>query len=335
MTSANFETRPLSMADAERYAETSNAIYAFLGLDDRVQASAVALEWREPGFDLATSSLGIFDASGRLAAYGTFWATSQTPVHPGFGWAVHPLYHACGFEDQLFNWANGKSREVVDRCPPDARVSLRCGVNEGYAFAETALAKAGFTKTRVYVDMGIEMSEKPSAPPFPEGISTRPYRHDADLPLLVDVVRESFSDHYGHVDEPFEKDLELFRHWLDNDPHFDPDLVVFPVAEDTGQVVGCLLGLTQDPRNPAAGYIDTVGVRRRYRRRGLATAMLQRSLSMFWDRGMKRVNLDVDGESLTNAVALYERVGMRVFRRYNIYEKLLRDGVELAKVALE
>ncbi len=335
MTSANFETRPLSMADAPRYAETSNAIYAFLGLDDRIQASAVALEWREPGFDLASSSLGIFDFSGRLAGYGTFWATSQTPVHPGFGWGLHPQYHDSGLEAQLFNWADGKCGAVIDRCPPDARVSLRCGVHEGFTFAESALEKAGYAKSRVYFDMGIELSAKPGAPQFPEGITTRPYRHDADLPLLVDVVRASFSDHFGHVDEPFEKDLELFRHWLDNDPHFDPDLVVFPVAEDTGEVAGCLLGLTQDPRNPAAGYIDTVGVRQRYRRRGLATAMLQRSLSMFWDRGTKRVNLDVDGESLTNAVALYERVGMRVFRRYAIYEKLLRDGVELAKVALE
>ena len=335
MTVANFETRPLAMSDAERYAETVNATFAFLGIDDRIQASAAELEWREPGFDLAASSLGIFDPSGLLAGYGTFWATSQTPVRPDFGWGVHPKYHACGLEAQLFSWADRQSREVVSRCPPDARVSLHCATNEGYAFAEAALENAGFTRVRAFFDMGIEMSTKPCAPPLPEGITTRPYRHEADLPLLVDVVRDAFSDHFGHVDEPFEKDLELIRHWLNNDPHFDPDLVIFPVAEDTGEVAGCLLGLTQDYRNPAAGYIDTVGVRQRYRRRGLATAMLQRSLAMFWDRGTKKVNLDVDGESLTNAVALYERVGMRVYRRYSVYEKLLRDGVELAKVALD
>lgn len=335
MTSANFVSRPLAMTDAQPYVDTVNATSASLGIDDRIQATSAALEWNEPGFDLATCSLGIFDASGLLAGYGTFWAASQTPVRPNFGWGVHPQFHSCGLEAQLFNWAEGKCREVVSRCPPEARVSLQCAINEGYAFAETTLEKAGFTKTRVAFDMGIEMSAKPSAPPFPEGITSRPYQHEADLPLLVDVVRDAFSDHFGYVDEPFEKDLELIRHWLNNDPHFDPDLVIFPVAEDTGEVVGCLLGLTQDHRNPAAGYIDTVGVRQRYRRRGLASAMLKRSLAQFWDRGTKKVNLDVDGESLTNAVALYERVGMRVFRRYAVYEKLLRDGVELAKVALE
>ena len=129
------------------------------------------------------------------------------------------------------------------------------------------------------------------------------------------------------------RDLEVFRHWLDNDPYFDPELVIFPVDEATGEVVGCLLGLTQDFRDPEAGYVDTVGVRRSHRRRGLASAMLQHSFAAFWDRGKRLVHLDVDGQSLTNAVALYERVGMRVYQRYNVYEKVLRDGVELARVA--
>ncbi len=335
MTSANLLTRSLSMADAERYAETVNMIAACLGIEDRIQVSAVELEWGEPGFDLSADSVGIFDPSGQLAGYGIFQSTSQTPVRPSFAWGVHPQFHSCGLAAQLFNWADGKSREVLDRCPPEARVSLHCAVYEGYAFAESALEKASFTRNRSFYDMGIEMAAKPSAPPWPEGITSRRYQHEADLPLLVAVVRDAFSDHFGHVDQPFEKDLELIRHWLNNDPHFDPDLVIFPVAVDSAEVAGCLIGLAQDFRNPAAGYIDTVGVRQRYRRRGLATAMLQRSLAQFWDRGVKRVNLDVDGQSLTNAVALYERVGMHVFRRYAVYEKLIRDGVELAKVALE
>ena len=180
--------------------------------------------------------------------------------------------------------------------------------------------------------MEIKLTERPCPPPYPAGIVTRPYCHETDLPLLVDVVRDAFADHHGFIEESFEKDLEVFRHWLDNDPYFEPELVIFPVDSATGQVVGCLLGLTQDFRDPEAGYVDTVGVRRAYRRRGLASAMLQHSFAMFWDRGKRLVHLDVDGQSLTNAVALYERVGMHVYQRYNVYEKVLREGVELAKV---
>lgn len=36
-----------------------------------------------------------------------------------------------------------------------------------------------------------------------------------------------------------------------------------------------------------------------------------------------RVRLAVDAENLTAAVALYERVGMRAVRRYDIFEKRL------------
>ena len=178
------------------------------------------------------------------------------------------------------------------------------------------------------------MTGRPAPTPLPAGFSPRPYRPEVDLPILVEVVIDAFTDHYGHIEEPFEKSLELFRHWLDNDPRFDPELVILPVDDASGEVAGCLIGFTEDHRKPEAGFVDTVGVRRAYRRRGLATAMLKQSFVQYWDRGTKTVRLDVDGDSLTNAVALYERAGMRVFRQYVEYEKLMRDGIELAKVAM-
>lgn len=335
MSNANLATRPLSLDDAPAYVDTVNAIAAQIGINDEIQAESALLEWREPGFDLASSSIGIFDRRGLLAGYATFWATEETPVRPGLYWGVHPRYQHANLEDQLLKWGREKAEAVISRCPPDAKITLRSGAHKGHAFAESALERAGFCESRSFYDMEINMSERPAPPPFPAGISARPYCHETDLHLLVNVVRDSFSDHFGYIEQPFAKDLELFRHWLDNNPTFDPDLVIFPVSDSTGEVVGCLLGLTQDHRDPSAGFVDTVGVRRAYRRRGLATAMLQRSFSMYWDRGTTKVHLDVDGESLTNAVALYERVGMRVYRRYAVYDLLLRDGVELAKVALE
>ena len=38
-------------------------------------------------------------------------------------------------------------------------------------------------------------------------------------------------------------------------------------------------------------------------------------------RGFRRASLGVDAESLTGAHKLYESVGMRVERRFDIYEK--------------
>jgi ribosomal protein S18 acetylase RimI-like enzyme len=66
-----------------------------------------------------------------------------------------------------------------------------------------------------------------------------------------------------------------------------------------------------------------LGVRPQWRRRGVATALLRHSFRDFRDRGATRVGLGVDGENTTGAVRLYERVGMRVVRRNDTYEKTL------------
>ena len=93
--------------------------------------------------------------------------------------------------------------------------------------------------------------------------------------------------------------------------------------------------MKENHRYPGTGYIDTVGVRRAYRRRGLAQAMLIHSFAEYWDRDMSTVGLEVDGRSLTNAVALYEKVGMHVHQSLMSFEKVLREGVELAKDSME
>ena len=151
----------------------------------------------------------------------------------------------------------------------------------------------------------------------------------------MDIVRDTFSDHYGYIEQPFDKDLAEFRHWFNNDKNFDPKLVTLAIDERTGTAAGCLLAMKENHRYPGTGYIDTVGVRRAYRRRGLAQAMLIHSFAEYWDRDMSTVGLEVDGRSLTNAVALYEKVGMHVHQSLMSYEKVLRDGVELAKVSME
>ena len=335
MLSSSFTRRPLMLKDAETCTDTINAITAHIGTDEKIQPNSILLEWRDPAFDLGSSSLGLFDAQGKLAGYVILRATADVPVHPFVDWGLHPDYQAAELAAELLRWAEDKSAEVFDRCPPEARISLRCGAHKGFTFAENALAKAGYVASRTWYDMEINMAARPGPAPFPDGLRIRPYRPETDLPMLVDVVRDSFSDHFGNIEQSFEKDLEMFRHWFHNNPHYDPALVILAADEASGEIAGCLIGLTQDHRNAAAGYIDTVGVRRAYRRRGLATAMLKRSLTQFWERGTRLVRLDVDGQSLTNAVALYERVGMHVFRHFVEYEKVLREGLELAKVALE
>ena len=327
--------RPLRLSDAERCAEIATAVAADYGIKQQFEAQSFVLEWQKPNFNLEKSSTCVINGDGLLIAFAALWATAETPVHPWLNWHVDLEHRGKGLSARLLQWADEQGEAVIPCCPDNARVSIKCGAHRGHAYIEGALLTAGYVPHRVYNEMRITMSERPTRQPYPEGISIRPYDHEADLPVLVDVVRDSFADHYGYIEESFEKELADFKHWLDNDPYFDPALVLLAVDDACGVVAGCLLGLTQEPREPEAGYIDIVGVRRAYRRRGLASALLKHSFTQYWDRDTQSVGLEVDGESLTNAVALYERVGMRVHRELVSYEKVLRDGVELAKVTME
>ena len=49
--------------------------------------------------------------------------------------------------------------------------------------------------------------------------------------------------------------------------------------------------------------------------------MLRRSFVMFAERGFGRVMLNVDAENPTGATALYERVGMRIIKRWDLWER--------------
>lgn len=327
--------RSLGMEDARRCAAISTAVAACAGADELIQSRDLLTEWTEPGFCLAESSLGIVNGGGRLIGYAVFFATEDPPVRPWFNWAVDPVCQRGDISPRLLAWAIEKGRAVVAKCPPEARVSLWSGAYRGYCADEDALRAAGFAQQRVWHEMRIDMTESPAPKDLPPGFVSRPYRHDEDLPILVDLVRDAFSDHFGHIEQSFDRDLERFRHWLEGSCYFETDNVMLAEREATGIVAGSVLPMTEHFRRPGLGYIDTVGVRKAYRRRGLASAMLRKCFADYWDRGITSVCLEVDGDSLTNAVALYERVGMHVHSSFDAYELLLRDGVELAKVAME
>jgi len=67
--------------------------------------------------------------------------------------------------------------------------------------------------------------------------------------------------------------------------------------------------------------VSSLGVRRPWRKRGLATAILVWSLQEAASHGLKAVALDVDADNPTGAKRLYERVGFREVERFLVYRK--------------
>lgn len=82
---------------------------------------------------------------------------------------------------------------------------------------------------------------------------------------------------------------EEFQAWI-NDEQRDPSNYVIAWADD--QVAGMVLNEINHSENEASGrkrgYTDPIAVRRPWRKQGLATAMLVRSLHLLRQHGMSR-----------------------------------------------
>lgn len=98
-------------------------------------------------------------------------------------------------------------------------------------------------------------------------------------------------------------------------PSYDPTLWLLAVEGDVP--VGALTAGDWGGR----GWVNEVGVRQGWRGRGIGAALLRRSFAEFSGRGLQQVMLNVDAENPTGATALYQRVGMRVVRAWDLWEK--------------
>ena len=76
--------------------------------------------------------------------------------------------------------------------------------------------------------------------------------------------------------------------------------------------------------DPDEGWVGVLGVRRPWRRRGLARALLYESFREIRERGKPRAKLGVDAANPTGATRLYESAGMRVLNESVLYRLIVR-----------
>jgi ribosomal protein S18 acetylase RimI-like enzyme len=143
---------------------------------------------------------------------------------------------------------------------------------------------------------------------LPPGLEVRPVTRD-DYRAIWEADAEAFRDHWGEIDES----EEAFLRFVD-DPVYDPEL--FVIAFDGDEIAGLVLNVI-DPadverKGEVRGLLDSVAVRRPWRRRGLARALIAHSLRLLRDRGATSAFLGVDGENPNRAMTLYESCGFRI-----------------------
>jgi mycothiol synthase len=265
-------------------------------------------EWSRAGFDLTTESGVVVDGEGTVIAYAQALRDEPSIVE---GWGVvHPKHRGRGIGASLMNRIEQRAHELVAGLPS---VRFRHAIDAGDRAAAAILRARGLRPVRHFWHMRIDLVGPVEPGPAPEGIEITAIEAPDDLPAVHAILDEAFADDWGHRPEPFDR-------WADEQttsPSYDPTLWLLGTVG--GEPVGALTANVWGDR----GWVNEIGVLPPHRERGIGSALLRRSFATFARRELQSVFLNVDAENPTGATVLYERVGMRIVNRWELWERSL------------
>jgi mycothiol synthase len=320
--------RPATLDDAEAMAELISTCAIERTGKPQVNVQYVRGAMQTPGLNLETDTLLAIGPQEQLVAYTLVQDTA--PHTMIFVLAdVHAGYRGRGIGATLCRWIEERARQSIPRAPAGERVVLLQQRLSTDVAARELLLGQGYRVARHYLRMRVELDDPPPGPVVPAGILIRPFIRDREGRPLVRALREAFRDNWGYVERPFEEEYQRWMHVLERDPDPDPAPFWF-VAMDGAEIAGAALCLPRMAEDPQMAWVDVVGVRPLWRRRGIGLALLHHSFGALYRAGARKVALEVDTQSPTEATRLYEKVGMHVERRYDFFERELRAGEALS-----
>lgn len=295
--------RAPELDDVDAVAAVINADSRRLRGRDDVDADAVRVWWTQPApFDLeADVVLAIRDDA--VVGYGDLGDQANDGM---VLWLDIRGNHRAEVHAEL-------ERRALERRAASGVV--RAVADEKDVAYQALLEERGYRSIRASYRMGIELQNREFSASWPEGATVRDTVDGADDRLLHELLQAGFADHWGFTPTPFEE----WVHWLRAPGIYDPSLCF--VSEVDGVPAGATVGRPHHPGEHERGWISELAVLPAYRGRGLGAALLTHTFAEFQRRGLARAGLGVDAENTTGAVRLYERVGMRVVERQDVWER--------------
>lgn len=220
---------------------------------------------------------------------------------------LDPAERRQGIGQAMLTWSEDRLAQIAAGVPDD-----RPGQLFGYTFStdvagNALLEKNGWSQVaRGYEMIRPTLDDVPEVP-LPDGIVVRDVE-EAERRKVWEAAREAFRDHRDE-EEWTEEDWARFPEEL-------PDTSLWVVAFDGDEVAGGILNSIDEAHNAhhgrASGALATVWTGARWRRRGVAKALIARSLVRLRERGMASAYLEVDGANPNQAMDLYTSLGFEI-----------------------
>jgi len=319
---AGLRLRPFSgEADLADIARIENAEATEDGLQRRVSLDELAASFSHASdsFDSARD-VTIAELDGLVVGVGQREIVDTTDARREYrlDGIVDPAWRGRGIGQALLAENERVARDLAASQRADAPV-LGSWSWETQPRDAALLEAAGFRPARWFFDMVRPTLDDVVEVALPEGLEIRPI--DTLLARAVWAADiEAFADHWGGFDH---SEANLQR-WLRSPT---TDLSLWVVAFDGDEVAAGVINSIDDHQNAALGvrrgWLNSVFTRRAWRRRGLATALVARSLARLRERGMTSAALGVDADNPSGALGLYERLGFAVDQRAIAWRKEL------------
>ncbi len=260
---------------------------------------------------------------GTLVAYG--WNhpfptdTDPRRVHATGG--VHPDWRRSGIGRTVLTWQLEQARLWYDRTWVDGYGPLQvvAYAGEQQVGLRRLYEEIGLSPVRWYADMTLRFAGPPPVHRDPAGIRIVPMSRKR-----IEAVRiahnEVFADHWGTspVDaEGWEQQLlrpesRLSWSWVALDA-------------ETSELVGYATNAAHEgdwaAQGFSEGWTDRLGVRRPWRERGVARALLTASMRSFLEAGLDGAGLGVDSDDPCRAFELYQELGYHSSHTVVMYAK--------------
>ena len=318
--------RPATWNDIDRIVDLHNASFRSLVGADEITPQHVRSWFEWPGTDLDRDTRLVFDNGGRTIAWAALYDPEPPYVSNFYDIVVHPDVRANNaLWGTLIDWCEARAVSCIQLAEKGVRVNGCARGDASDVHRDGALLRGGFHVTRTNTLMRIGLDAPIEKPAWPKGIRIQSFDLQRHLLRFAAAHQEAFRDHWGHVEQPLEAHAEeLRREFTSWDDSFRSDL--WFLAMDGSELAGATGIYPHIGGDYRRAYIYHVFVRRRWRGKGLAKALLRRAFREAVDRGYGSCELHVDSENFTGAGRLYEAVGMRAVRVTNLYEKQLRPG---------
>ncbi len=254
-----------------------------------------------------------------------FWFQEESGprIYSSVGYLT-PAWRRKRIGSTLLHWIENRMRAIAD-----SHAMLETGFLQNFGTDETVgltplLEQNGYTPIRYFVQMVRPDFENIPDFSIPDGLEVRPVLPE-HYRAIWEASEEAFRDHWGYS----KSTEEDYQEWLESKIIFQPELWQIAWDQATNEVAGQVRTFINAPENEKynrqRGYTEFISVRRPWRKRGLARALIVRSLRLQKERGMIESALGADSENISGAIRIYEECGFRVTKRSAIYRKPIKS----------